>query len=94
MVGIFNAIWTYKYSKKYEDFIPNPYVYWASGLMAVGSTFVLTNSMIPISLIISLEMVKMAQAYFINIDDELYFAENGHRAKVFTSSLNEELGQI
>lgn len=50
--------------------------------------------MIPISLIISLEMVKMAQAFFISNDEEMYSAENDRYCKVFTSSLNEELGQI
>ena len=55
---------------------------------------ILTNSMIPISLIISLEMVKLAQAYFIGGDEEMYASHNDRFAKANTSSLNEELGQI
>lgn len=37
--------------------------------------FLLTNSMIPISLLVSIEMVKLLQCYFINVDDKLYDPE-------------------
>ena len=50
--------------------------------------------MIPISLIISLEFVKLAQAYLIEKDMDLYDSEKKRFARVFTSSINEELGQI
>ena len=93
-IGFLNAYWTYRYSKSYRNFIPKDYVFFVQGIIASGSTFVLTNSMIPISLIISLEMVKMAQAYFISVDEEMHCLESDRYPKVFTSSLNEELGQI
>ena len=34
--------------------------------------FLLYNTMIPISLIVSMEMVKVAQSYFITKDQEMY----------------------
>lgn len=47
--------------------------------------------MIPISLIISLEMVKFTQSYFIDNDIDMRDSENNF-SKTFNSSLNEELG--
>jgi magnesium-transporting ATPase (P-type) len=38
--------------------------------------FILLNTMIPISLIVSLELVKVAQAYFITNDEKLYVEFN------------------
>ena len=93
-ISIFNWFWTRKNAEKYDKVIPNEYSTLVTAILSLGTIFVLTNSMIPISLIISLEMVKMAQAYFISMDEEMYMAASERYSKVFTSSLNEELGQI
>ena len=50
--------------------------------------------MIPISLVVSLELVKVAQAYFIINDKALYVAKNQRKPNVMTSTINEELGQV
>jgi magnesium-transporting ATPase (P-type) len=92
MIAIFSGFWTSNYGKKYELFVEYRYGPFIEGLLSFGTLMVLTNSMIPISLIISLEMVKLAQAYFINNDNEMYNAESDRNSKVFMSSLNEELG--
>jgi len=97
LVGIFGFYWTQINIELYNKFIPFDNLPWMEGILAIGSSFVLTNSMIPISLIISLEMVKMAQAYFINMDEDMISnigTKDIQPSKVFTSSLNEELGQI
>ncbi len=55
---------------------------------------VLLNTMIPISLVVTIEMTKICQAYFIN-HDQLMFSEWRKRgAQVNSSTLNEEIGQI
>ena len=95
LIAILSSFWMGKYREKLQDFIgrdQSHLVFW--GFMMTLTIFVLTNSMIPISLIISLEMVKLCQAFFINMDDDMYNEEVDKHAKVFTSSLNEELGQI
>lgn len=52
------------------------------------SYFILINSMIPISLIVSMEIVKMSQSYFI-IKDNLMFSEYRNKsASVKSASLN------
>lgn len=58
-------------------------------------TFViLYNNLIPISLQVTLEMVRFLQAIFINMDIEMYHEETNTPAMARTSNLNEELGQI
>jgi phospholipid-transporting ATPase len=48
--------------------------------------------MIPISLIVSLEFVRLFQSYFITRDEDLFNQEFKIRQNTFT--INEELGQI
>ena len=62
--------------------------------LVVFTYFLLYNTMIPISLIVSLEFVKLFQAYFIEKDIELFNLKRNCWAKVQTSSINEELGQV
>ncbi len=50
--------------------------------------------MIPISLIVSIELVKMCQSFFIAKDNLMYSAFRKKFVSVKTASLNEELGQI
>ena len=50
--------------------------------------------MIPISLVVSLELVKIAQAFFMTRDLNLYSTVRDRPGKVSASSLNEELGMI
>ncbi|XP_028401460.1 phospholipid-transporting ATPase IA-like isoform X1 [Dendronephthya gigantea] len=55
---------------------------------------ILYNNLIPISLPVTLEIVKFIQAIFINSDCEMYYDENDTPAMARTSNLNEELGQV
>lgn len=58
-----------------------------TGLMLYGC-------LIPISLYISIEIVKVLQSTFINNDQEMYDEESDQPARARTSNLNEELGQV
>jgi phospholipid-transporting ATPase len=58
------------------------------------SYFLLYNTMIPISLIVSMEFVKVFQSYFIEKDIDMYVAQRDKFAKANTSTINEELGQV
>lgn len=55
---------------------------------------VLFNNLIPISLIVTMEIVKYRQANSINLDLEMYHEETDTPALCRTSSLVDELGQI
>lgn len=49
---------------------------------------------IPISLYVSIEVVKVLQSIFINQDLNMYYEETDKPAHARTSNLNEELGQV
>ncbi|XP_061095635.1 phospholipid-transporting ATPase IB isoform X1 [Conger conger] len=55
---------------------------------------ILYNNLIPISLLVTLEVVRFTQALFINWDVEMYYEETDTPAMARTSNLNEELGQV
>ena len=59
-----------------------------------GTWFINMMNFVPISLIITLEMVKFIQAYFINVDMSIFDEEKGIETKVQSSNLNEELGMV
>ncbi|KAM3209646.1 hypothetical protein ACQJBY_064001 [Aegilops geniculata] len=58
------------------------------------TALMLYNYFIPISLYISIEMVKILQAVFINQDIDMYDEESDKPTHARTSNLNEELGQV
>jgi len=78
----------------------NPFLNVSSGYLIVDSILnyftylLLLNTMIPISLIISLEMAKIVQGYFITLDVKLYSKIRNKFCKAGSVSLNEELGQV
>lgn len=48
----------------------------SQSVLVYFSYFILFNTMIPISLVVSLEMVKVLQSYFISNDYEMYSPHN------------------
>ncbi|KAG5645430.1 hypothetical protein DXG03_006254 [Asterophora parasitica] len=67
----------------------------AKGFVEDILTFIiLYNNLIPISLIVTMEVVKFQQAQLINSDLDMYYARTDTPALCRTSSLVEELGQI
>uniref|UniRef100_T1JKU3 Phospholipid-transporting ATPase n=1 Tax=Strigamia maritima TaxID=126957 RepID=T1JKU3_STRMM len=55
---------------------------------------ILFNNLIPISLQVTLEVVRFIQAIFINMDLDMYHEASDTPAMARTSNLNEELGQV
>ncbi|CAN6482787.1 unnamed protein product [Victoria cruziana] len=58
------------------------------------TALMLYNYFIPISLYVSIEIVKILQCTFINQDQKMYYEEYDRPAYARTSNLNEELGQV
>lgn len=54
--------------------------------------FILLSTFIPISLIVTIEVVKVCQGIFISYDAEMYCEESMRWCNVSSASLNEELG--
>ncbi|KAF9626040.1 hypothetical protein IFM89_030708 [Coptis chinensis] len=58
------------------------------------TALILYGYLIPISLYVSIEIVKVLQSIFINQDIHMYHEETDKPARARTSNLNEELGQV
>ncbi|GFQ01736.1 putative phospholipid-transporting ATPase 9 [Phtheirospermum japonicum] len=58
------------------------------------TALLLYTNLIPISLYVSIEIVKVLQSIFINRDVHMYYEETDKPAHARTSNLNEELGQV
>ena len=91
--AVFNVVWMNA----------NQDVHWYLGLKeAMTKNFafnlltfiILFNNLIPISLQVTLEVVRFVQATFINMDIEMYHPETDTPAMARTSNLNEELGMV
>ena len=65
-----------------------------AGVVHLITALLLYGYLIPISLYVSIEVVKVLQATFINKDLHMYDSESGVPAHARTSNLNEELGQV
>jgi len=65
-----------------------------AGFSCFFSYLLLFNTMIPISLVVTLEMVKYSQAFFMMWDIDMYSNLRRKFVEVNSCSLNEEMGQI
>ncbi|CAJ2661080.1 unnamed protein product [Trifolium pratense] len=65
-----------------------------AGMSHLITALILYGYLIPISLYVSIEIVKVLQATFINQDLQMYDEDTGTPAEARTSNLNEELGQV
>ncbi|KAM7480579.1 hypothetical protein LguiA_028792 [Lonicera macranthoides] len=77
-----------------EDGLYDPEKPALSGFYHLVTALILYGYLIPISLYVSIEVVKVLQALFINQDIHMYDEETGTPAQARTSNLNEELGQV
>ncbi|XP_029405747.2 phospholipid-transporting ATPase ID isoform X2 [Bactrocera dorsalis] len=64
------------------------------GLLVFFSYAIVLNTVVPISLYVSVEVIRFAQSFLINWDEEMYYERSKTHAKARTTTLNEELGQI
>ncbi|XP_056400681.1 phospholipid-transporting ATPase IC-like [Hyla sarda] len=64
------------------------------GFLVFWGYIIVLNTMVPISLYVSVEVIRLGQSYFINWDLQMYHSEKDTPAKARTTTLNEQLGQI
>jgi magnesium-transporting ATPase (P-type) len=89
--AVFSQIWTSGNNHWYIfGDTPEPFKFGMTYLTFV----ILYNNLVPISLQVSLEVVRTFQAHFINSDLEMYDKNTDTFAMARTSNLNEELGQV
>ncbi|XP_027771229.1 probable phospholipid-transporting ATPase 8 [Solanum pennellii] len=66
----------------------------AAAMFHFLTAVMLYSYLIPISLYVSIEIVKVLQSIFINKDINMYYEETDKPAHARTSNLTEELGQV
>uniref|UniRef100_A0A7M4F6L7 Phospholipid-transporting ATPase n=1 Tax=Crocodylus porosus TaxID=8502 RepID=A0A7M4F6L7_CROPO len=92
-----NAIWEYKVGARFQMYLP-----WDtavdsaafSGFLSFWSYIIILNTVVPISLYVSVEVIRLGHSYFINWDKKMYCAKRRTPAEARTTTLNEELGQV
>ncbi|KAF2190114.1 phospholipid-translocating P-type ATPase [Zopfia rhizophila CBS 207.26] len=92
-LAIFNTVAYQIWSARTEDelwYLSNASV---AFFPILTSFIIMFNTMIPLSLYVSLEIVKLAQMYFLN-DIDMYDEISDTPCEPRTSTINEELGQI
>lgn len=99
--GFYNAIWYSNNQNKlsYLEIDLNgtkDNAFYYNLFVRMGNWLIIFQNFVPISLIVTLEMVKLFQGVFISKDKKMIFHEKVENIPVTvqTSSLNEELGQV
>lgn len=96
IVLLMAMICTIAYSVWNEQYQENAW-YLSNAIVAVGPVFtsylIMFNTMIPISLYVSMEIVKVGQMLLLN-DVDMYDEESDTPLEARTSTINEELGQV
>ena len=93
LLSVYNSAAYEVWSGQYED----DAWYLSKASVAFGpiivSFIIMFNTMIPLSLYVSLEIVKVAQMFLLN-DIDMYDQVSDTPMEARTSTINEELGQI
>jgi len=90
--GIFAGLWRSEHAHLYYiKFDMSPAM---TGLTSFFSFFIILSQMVPISLVVTSELVKMYLSYLIESDHTLYDPERDETVKCNRSTIHEELGQV
>ncbi|MBN3296332.1 AT8B2 ATPase, partial [Amia calva] len=97
ILAIGNSIWEHKVGSSFRIYllwneVLNDAVF--SGFLTFWSYIIILNTVVPISLYVSVEVIRLGHSYFINWDRRMYFSKRDTPAEARTTTLNEELGQI
>nr|XP_055135047.1 probable phospholipid-transporting ATPase IM isoform X2 [Symphalangus syndactylus] len=97
ILAIGNSIWESQTGDQFRTFL-----FWNedekssvfSGFLTFWSYIIILNTVVPISLYVSMEVIRLGHSYFINWDRKMYYSRKAIPAEARTTTLNEELGQI
>nr|XP_019934833.1 PREDICTED: probable phospholipid-transporting ATPase IM [Paralichthys olivaceus] len=97
ILAIGNTIWESRIGRSFQVFLP-----WTefqssavfSGFLTFWSYIINLNTVVPISLYVSVEVLRLGHSFFINWDHRMYHGQTNTAAEARTTTLNEELGQV
>ncbi|XP_075763478.1 phospholipid-transporting ATPase ID isoform X2 [Pelodiscus sinensis] len=97
ILAIGNGIWEYEVGACFQMYLPWDVAVdsaFFSGFLSFWSYIIILNTVVPISLYVSVEVIRLGHSYFINWDKKMYCAQRQTPAEARTTTLNEELGQV
>uniref|UniRef100_A0A8C3YFA4 Phospholipid-transporting ATPase n=1 Tax=Catagonus wagneri TaxID=51154 RepID=A0A8C3YFA4_9CETA len=97
ILAIGHCIWENKKGYYFQDFLPwKEYVSSSvvSATLIFWSYFIILNTMVPISLYVSVEIIRLGNSFYINWDRKMFYEPKNTPAQARTTTLNEELGQV
>ncbi|XP_070599782.1 phospholipid-transporting ATPase ID-like isoform X4 [Erythrolamprus reginae] len=97
IMAIGNCIWEYSQGYRFQVYLP-----WAtdvnsaffSAFLVFWSYVIILNTVVPISLYVSVEIIRLGNSCYIDWDRKMYYPPHDMPAQARTTTLNEELGQI
>eukprot|EP00076_Gallus_gallus_P014232 XP_015132962.1 phospholipid-transporting ATPase FetA isoform X1 [Gallus gallus] len=97
ILAIGNCIWESDKGYHFQVYLP-----WAedvtsapfSAFLMFWSYVIILNTVVPISLYVSVEIIRLGNSFYIDWDRKMYYPLNDTPAQARTTTLNEELGQI
>ncbi|XP_039607693.1 phospholipid-transporting ATPase ID isoform X1 [Polypterus senegalus] len=97
ILSIGNTIWEKEVGFLFQIYLPwdkgvDSVVF--SGFLSFWSYIIILNTVVPISLYVSVEVIRLGHSYFINWDKRMYCQKKNTPAEARTTTLNEELGQV
>uniref|UniRef100_UPI00358E7B46 phospholipid-transporting ATPase ID-like n=1 Tax=Myxine glutinosa TaxID=7769 RepID=UPI00358E7B46 len=98
ILAVGNTIWESQIGSDFHVFlamdsiVPNSAFF--SGFLTFWSYIIILNTVVPISLYVSVEVIRLGHSYFVNWDLLMYYKAKETPAQARTTTLNEELGQI
>ncbi|XP_062869728.1 phospholipid-transporting ATPase ID [Trichomycterus rosablanca] len=95
-LAIGNSVWEHQEGEPFIAFLPRQDGADAnlSSFLSFWSYVIILNTVVPISLYVSVEILRLGNSYFIDWDRKMYHAKSDTPAQARTTTLNEELGQI
>ncbi|XP_077774926.1 putative phospholipid-transporting ATPase IM [Podarcis muralis] len=97
ILAIGNSIWEHQIGIHFRIYLSWSAVVKSpifSGFLTFWSYVIILNSVVPISLYVSVEVIRLGHSYFVNWDNKMYYSKENTPAEVRTTTLSEELGQI
>uniref|UniRef100_A0A3Q3MH08 Phospholipid-transporting ATPase n=1 Tax=Mastacembelus armatus TaxID=205130 RepID=A0A3Q3MH08_9TELE len=97
ILAVGNAVWEREVGSLFQSYLPwDPPVdnFLFSAFLAFWSYIIILNTVVPISLYVSVEVIRLGHSYFINWDQQMFCSQCNTPAEARTTTLNEELGQV
>ncbi|KAM6967433.1 phospholipid-transporting ATPase ID [Aplochiton taeniatus] len=97
ILAVGTAVWEREVGSLFQSYLPwdlpvDNFLF--SAFLSFWSYVIILNTVVPISLYVSVEVIRLGHSYFINWDRKMFCPQCNTAAEARTTTLNEELGQV